>query len=41
MLGHSYMKDATSGRPGRLLVEIGLGTQMENVWKFMSKESIT
>jgi hypothetical protein len=34
------MKDATSGRPGRLLIEIRLGIQIENVWKLLNKEMI-
>jgi len=26
--------------PGGLLIEIGLGIQIENVWKFLTKEMI-
>jgi hypothetical protein len=34
------MPDATSDDPGGLLIEIGLGIQMGNVWKFLDKEMI-
>ena len=41
MLAHSYaIKMRQAGNLSEPLIEIRLGTQIENVWKFLNKEMI-